>query len=75
MTLMLAGFIRVSELLAYSQQTVIGDTFGLFLCRDPLWSKRPIRELKLLKWLTEGSTVFGFTTDRKKNAAPNDNKI
>ena len=47
----LNSFVRGCSL--YSKDIVIGDTFGLVLGRDPLWSKRPIRKLKLLEWLTE----------------------
>ena len=55
---------------------VIGDTFGLVLGRDPPWSKRPMRKLKLLEWLTEISTVsLALQWTEKRNAALNDNKI
>ena len=58
MTLMIALLECLSYTSLYSKDTVIGDTFGLVLGRDPLWSKRPIRKLKLLEWLTESWTVF-----------------
>lgn len=57
MTLMIALLECLSYTSLYSEDIVIGDTFGLVLGRDPLWSKRPIRKLKLLEWLTESWTV------------------
>ena len=76
MTLMIALFECLSYASLKSEDMVIGDTFGLVLGRDPPWSKRPMRKLKLLEWLTESSTVsLALQWTEKRKAALNDNKI